>query len=132
MLSELHDFDILVLFYQNHGARRAYRREYKVKSNEVPPDIRRKFRKIYSLILHSRFYGLIPSEQRKKIIEFQNIFPDMFILQKNSPEEWKSSYEDKEIIKRIKQSILIGVIDENCFYLDNFTPLDPRNLLKKH
>jgi len=75
--------------------------------------------------LGSNFNGIVPTKIKQRVEEARRFFQDnIFLVAETKPEEWSIQTSPESRI--VRDPLLLGVIDNDCFYIDEFntTPLE--------
>lgn len=95
-----------------------------IKYWQTPKEIRSKYEKIGGVSIKSSFHGFIPIDSKEKIKQAQRIFKDIYFVAETKPEEW--TVTEHVIPRLIRDPLVIGVLDKDCFLIDKFetTPFE--------
>ncbi len=107
--------------YAEHGD---INRVYGSSKLNTEREIKDKLGKTGPISLKSTFHGIFPEETRKRLLEARKVFGNqIFIVAETKPEDWS---QEKYIPRLVKDPLLVGVINDNCFYITEFntTPLE--------
>ncbi len=85
--------------------------------------------RIGKITASAKFTGLIPPEAKKEIEAAKQCFGNNIFLVAEAP-QWKISEEVREVPIERKDPLVVGVVEDQIFYITKFDPTNLENLLQ--